>query len=80
LAAAFSVLGATAGARPLPYFILALLMQNVWWLGFWSLAELFVGQQFITRSNFYLYLAALFAVWLAYELIGRKAIRANWRR
>jgi membrane protein DedA with SNARE-associated domain len=73
LAVAFSVLGATSGAGAIRYFIVALVIQNIWWIGFWSVAELFSQQQIVTRSNFYLYLAALFALWLAYELIVRKA-------
>ena len=51
------------------YFIVAIALQNVWWLGFASVADLFRHQQVITSSNFYLYLVAVFAAWLLYEIV-----------
>jgi hypothetical protein len=75
LAVAFAVLGVTSAGTALRYFLVSIAVQNIWWLGFWSVAELFFRQQVVTRSNFYLYLAALFAAWLAYELVSRSRAR-----
>ena len=71
LAVAFAVLGMTSAGIAHRYFIVAVAIQSIWWIGFWSIAELFQQQQIVTRSNFYLYLAALFAAWLVYELLAR---------
>jgi membrane protein DedA with SNARE-associated domain len=72
LALAFAILGAASVAAAVRYFIVAIALQNVWWLGFASVADLFMHQQVITSTNFYLYLAAVFAAWLAYEIVRRK--------
>jgi membrane protein DedA with SNARE-associated domain len=72
LALAFAILGMSSVGTAVRYFAVAVALQNVWWLGFASMAELFSQQPFITRSNFYLYLAAVFAAWLAYELIRQR--------
>jgi membrane protein DedA with SNARE-associated domain len=69
LALAFAILGIASTATALKYFVVAVAVQNVWWLGFASVAELFAQQQVVTQTNFYLYLAAIFGAWLAYELI-----------
>jgi hypothetical protein len=45
LAVAFAVLGMTSAGRGLRYFIVAVALQNIWWVGFWSVAELFLQQQ-----------------------------------
>jgi membrane protein DedA with SNARE-associated domain len=71
LALAFAILGMASAGTALRYFAVAVAVQNAWWLGFAYTAELFTQQRFITHSNFYLYLAALFAAWLVYELIGK---------
>ena len=72
LALAFAILGVASAGTALKYFVVAVALQNVWWLGFAYAAELFSHQQFITPTNFYLYLAAAFGAWLAYELISRR--------
>jgi membrane protein DedA with SNARE-associated domain len=69
LALAFAILGVASTGTALKYFAVAVMVQNVWWLGFASVAELFSQQQVVTQTNFYLYLAALFGAWLAYEVI-----------
>ena len=71
LALAFAILGVASAGTALRYFVVAVAVQNVWWLGFAYVADLFSNQQFITQTNFYLYLAAAFAAWLTYELISR---------
>jgi membrane protein DedA with SNARE-associated domain len=72
LALAFAILGMASAGTAFKYFAVAIAIQNVWWLGFAYTAELFSQQPFITQSNFYLYLAAVFAAWLAYELIRQR--------
>jgi hypothetical protein len=71
LALAFAILGVASVGTALKYFVVAVAVQNVWWLGFAYTANLFTKQQFITPTNFYLYLAAVFAAWLTYELFNR---------
>jgi membrane protein DedA with SNARE-associated domain len=71
LALAFAILGVASAGTALKYFVVAVGVQNVWWLAFAYTAELFSQQQFITQTNFYLYLAAVFAAWLTYELFNR---------
>jgi membrane protein DedA with SNARE-associated domain len=70
LAIAFAILGMASAGTALRYFAVAVAVQNVWWLGFAYTAELFSQQQFITQTNFYLYLAAVFGAWLAYEIVS----------
>ena len=72
LGLAFAILGMASAGTALRYFVVAVALQNVWWLAFAYTAELFSRQQFITQTNFYLYLAAVFAAWLVYELIKRR--------
>jgi membrane protein DedA with SNARE-associated domain len=72
LALAFALLGLATAGTALRYFVVAVAVQNVWWLGFAYTAELFSKQSFITQSNFYLYLAAAFGAWLTYEVIRKR--------
>ncbi len=71
LSLAFAVIGYSAAGRTARYLAIAVAAQNIWWLGYASAAHLIAQQQIVTRSNFYLYLAALFALWLGYELLRR---------
>jgi membrane protein DedA with SNARE-associated domain len=74
LALAFAILGVASTVTALKYFVVAVAVQNVWWLGFAYVADLFSTQQFITQTNFYLYLAAAFGAWLTYELVNRRRV------
>ena len=73
LSLAFAVIGYSAAGQTTKYLAIAVAAQNVWWLGYASVAHLIAQQQIVTRSNFHLYLAALFALWLGYELLRRRA-------
>lgn len=73
LSLAFAIAGYSAAGGTARHLAIALAAQNVWWLGYASLAHVIAQQQLVTRSNFYLYLAALFALWLGYELTRRRA-------
>ena len=70
LALAFAILGYFRARRLWRYFLVAALAQTVWW-GFYVFAAEFVaGQTLVSSSNFQLYVAALFFVWFAYELLA----------
>jgi membrane protein DedA with SNARE-associated domain len=75
LALAFAVLGYFRARRIWLYFAIAALAQAAWWLLYASLADVIFRQSVVSSSNFQLYLAALFSVWLIYELLPARQTR-----
>jgi hypothetical protein len=71
LALGFAILGYFRVARTWRYLLVAALAQVAWWGIYASAAELVAGQNLVSTSNFQLYVAGLFAVWLIYELLSR---------
>jgi hypothetical protein len=71
LALAFSILGYFRAEGLWRYFLIATAAQVAWWIFYALAAGLFTGQNLVTSSNFQLYVAALFFVWLLYELFSR---------
>ncbi len=70
LALGFGVLGYFQAGRVWRYFAVAGAAQLVWW-GLYALAaDLIASQNLVSSSNFQLYVAALFFVWLLYELFS----------
>jgi hypothetical protein len=69
LALAFSILGYLRAGRLWPALAVAAIVQPAWWLLYVSMASMFSRQNVVTGSNFQLFLAALFSVWLAYEAL-----------
>ena len=70
LALGFGVLGYFQAGRVWRYFAVVGAVQLVWW-GLYALAaDLIASQNLVSSSNFQLYVAALFFVWLLYELFS----------
>ena len=68
LAITFGILGYFRTNVPWRYLLLAAVAQAAWWTIYFAAADLIAGQNVISSSNFQLYVAALFLVWLMYEL------------
>jgi membrane protein DedA with SNARE-associated domain len=68
LALGFAILGFFRVSRMWRYLLVAAIAQTAWWSAYAGLADLIAGQTVISSSNFQLYVAGLFAVWLIYEL------------
>lgn len=76
LALGFGVLGYFQAKRVWRYFAVAGAAQLVWW-GLYALAaDLIASQNFVSSSNFPIYVAALFFVWLLYELFSPRQPQA----
>jgi hypothetical protein len=75
LALAFAVLGYFRARRLWLYFVIAAVAQAAWWSLYASLANVIFRQNLVSSSNFQLYLAALFSVWLVYELLSIRQAR-----
>jgi membrane protein DedA with SNARE-associated domain len=75
LALAFTVVGYFRARRLWLYLFIAVLAQAAWWALYASLAGAIFRQSFVSSSNFQLYLAALFSVWLVYELLSTRRPR-----
>src|SRR5262245_5221374 len=73
LAVGFAILGYFRAQRVWRYFVVAASSQLVWWSIYASAAGLVASQDFISTSNFQLYVVAGFAVWFLYELFARKS-------
>jgi len=76
LALGFGVLGYFQAGRVWRYFAVAGAAQLVWWGLYASAADLIGSQNFVSSSNFPLYVAALFFVWLLYELFSPRQPQA----
>ena len=76
LAVGFGVLGYFQAGRVWRYFAVAGAAQLVWWGLYASTADLIASQNFVSSSNFPLYVAALFFVWLLYELFSPRQPQA----
>lgn len=76
LALAFAILGYFQTQRVWRYVVVAACSQLVWWGIYASLAELIAHQNFVSSSNFQLYVAALFSIWFLYELCSRQPQQA----
>jgi len=72
LSLVFAILGYFRARHVWAYLVVAAVAQPVWWSLYASAAHLISGQAMVTANNFQLYLAALFAVWLLYELAARR--------
>jgi len=68
LALGFAILGFFRVERSWRYFVFAAIAQAAWWGLYASAASLISGQTIISSSNFQLYVAGAFAIWLVYEL------------
>ncbi len=75
LALAFAVLGYFRARRLWLYFVIAGVAQAAWWSLYASLADVIFRQNLVSSSNFQLYIAALFSVWLVYELLATRQAR-----
>lgn len=80
LAVGFAILGYFRAQRVWRHFVVAALAQLVWWAIYASAADLVARQDFISTSNFQLYVAAGFAVWFVYELFRPPATTAQEQR
>ena len=76
LALGFGVLGYFQAGRVWRYFAVAGAAQLVWWGLYASAADLIGSQNFVSSSNFPLYVAALFLIWLLYELFSPRQPQA----
>ena len=70
LALGFGVLGYFQTGRVWRYFAVAGAAQLIWWGLYAIAADLIASQNLVSSSNFQLYVAALFFVWLLYELFS----------
>ena len=70
LAIGFGILGYFQAERMWRYFVVAGIAQLAWWALYASVADLIASQNLVSSSNFQLYVAALFLVWLLYELFS----------
>ena len=70
LALGFGVLGYFQAGRVWRYFAVAGAAQLIWWGLYAIAADLIASQNLVSSSNFQLYVAALFFVWLLYELFS----------
>ena len=71
LALGFAILGYFRTKRTWRYLSVAAIAQAVWWSIYALAADLIAGQNLVSSSNFQLYVAGLFTVWLVYELFTR---------
>lgn len=71
LALSFGILGYFRVERPWRYLLVAAIAQAVWWSLYGLAAELIASQTLVSSSNFQLYVAGLFVIWLVYELFSR---------
>jgi membrane protein DedA with SNARE-associated domain len=71
LALGFAILGYFRAKRTWRYLSVAAIAQAVWWSIYALAADLIAGQNLVSSSNFQLYVAGLFTVWLVYELFAR---------
>jgi membrane protein DedA with SNARE-associated domain len=71
LALGFAILGYFRTEQPWRYLLVAAVAQCAWWGVYASAADLAAGQNVVSSSNFQLYVAGLFAIWLVYELLTR---------
>ena len=70
LALGFAILGYFRAERVWRYFVVAGAAQLVWWCIYASAADLIASQNLVSSSNFQLYVAAAFSMWLVYELFS----------
>jgi membrane protein DedA with SNARE-associated domain len=70
LALGFAILGYFRAERVWRYFVVAGAAQLVWWCIYASAADLIASQNLVSSSNFQLYVAAAFSIWLVYELFS----------
>jgi hypothetical protein len=75
LAFLFATLGYFEIPRVWLYFVVAVTAQAAWWALYASAADMILRQTLVTGSNFQLFLAALFFIWLVYELISVRSRR-----
>jgi membrane protein DedA with SNARE-associated domain len=71
LALGFAILGYFRVAWVWRYLLVAAVAQVAWWGIYAAAADLVAGQNLVSTSNFQLYVAGLFAIWLVYELLSR---------
>jgi len=76
LALSFAVLGYFQARQVWRYFAVAGVAQLVWWTLYALAADLIASQNLVSSSNFPLYVAALFFVWLLYELFSPRQPQA----
>ncbi len=72
LALAFSIVGYLGIRRTWLYLGVAALAQAAWWALIAATASGFSRQSVVTGGNFQLFLAALFSIWLLYELVSSR--------
>jgi len=77
LALGFAILGYFRAQRTWRYLAAAAVAQAAWWAVFASMAGLISSQTVVSSSNFQLYVAGLFAVWLVYELFAPRQSKSS---
>lgn len=76
LALSFGILGYFQAQRVWRYFVVAGVVQLLWWGLYASAADIVASQNMVSSSNFQLYVAALFLVWFLYELFASRQQQA----
>jgi membrane protein DedA with SNARE-associated domain len=76
LALSFAILGYFQAQRAWRHFVVAGIAQLAWWALYASAADLIASQNVVSSSNFQLYVAGLFFVWLLYELFSPRQPQA----
>jgi membrane protein DedA with SNARE-associated domain len=76
LALSFAILGYFRAQRIWRYFVVVAIAQLGWWALYASAADIIARQNLVSSSNFQLYVAALFLVWLLYELFSPRQPQA----